>query len=58
MLQRGISSGELAAGLDADAALDALCRPVIYRGLTGAQIPDSFIDGLVADILERHLAGS
>ena len=53
MLRRGITSGELPAGLDVDAALDALCGPVVYRGLTGAPIPSSFIDGLIASVLER-----
>jgi len=53
MLERGIASGELPAGLDAGAALDALCGPVFYRALTGAEIPEPFIDGLVADVLER-----
>ena len=48
MLRRGITSGELPAGLDVDAALDALCGPVVYRGLTGTPIPQSFIDGLIA----------
>jgi AcrR family transcriptional regulator len=56
MLQRGIVSGELAADLDVDAALDALLGPVLYRALTGARIPRSFIDGLIADVLQRHLA--
>jgi AcrR family transcriptional regulator len=56
MLRRGIDSGELPGGLDIDAALDALCGPVVYRALTGAQIPQTFIDGLIADILERHVA--
>jgi len=56
MLQRGIASGELEAGLDVDAALDALLGPVFYRALTGAQIPRSFVDGLIADALQRHLA--
>jgi AcrR family transcriptional regulator len=56
MLQRGITSGELSAGLDMDAALDALCGPIFYRALTGAPIPRDFVDGLVADVLERHLA--
>src|ERR1700678_3862778 len=56
MLQRGVASGELAAGLDVDAALDALLGPIFYRALTGAQIPRSFVDGLIADVLERHLA--
>jgi hypothetical protein len=56
MLQRGITSGELAAELDVDAALDALCEPVLYRGLAGAPIPPGFIDSLVAGTLERHLA--
>jgi AcrR family transcriptional regulator len=56
MLQRGVASGELAADLDVEAALDALVGPVFYRALTGAQIPRSFIDRLIADALERHLA--
>jgi AcrR family transcriptional regulator len=56
MLQRGIASGELAADLDVDAALDALLGPILYRALTGAQIPGSFVDGLIADALQRHLA--
>jgi AcrR family transcriptional regulator len=56
MLQRGITSGELSAGLDIDAALDALCGPILYRALTGAQIPRAFIESLIADVLERHLA--
>ena len=56
MLQRGIAAGELEAGRDVDAALDALLGPIFYRALTGAQIPRSFIDGLIADVLQRHLA--
>jgi len=58
MLQRGIASGELPAGLDTDAALDALCGPVLYRALTGVPIPRTFIDGLIADILERRAAAA
>jgi hypothetical protein len=30
--------------------------PIVYRALTGAPIPRSFVDGLVADILDRHRA--
>jgi len=57
MLNRGIAAGQLSPqALDVDVALDALCGPVIYRALTGAQIPRSFTDGLIADILDRHLA--
>ena len=56
MLQRGITSGELPADLDLDAALDALCGPILYRALTMAPIPRAFIDGLIADVLERHRA--
>jgi AcrR family transcriptional regulator len=55
MLQRGITSGELSADLDIDAALDALCGPILYRALTGTPIPRAFIDGLIADVLERHV---
>jgi len=56
MLQRGLDSGELASGLDVDAALDALLGPILYRALTGAPIPRPFIDRLIADVLQRHLA--
>ena len=56
MLERGIAAGQLPAALDVDAALDALSGPIVYRALTGAPIPRSFVDGLVADILDRHRA--
>ena len=56
MLKRGIAAGELPAALDVDAALDALSGPIVYRALTGALIPRSFVDGLVADILDQHRA--
>ena len=39
-----VTSGELAAELDIDAALDALCGPIFYRALTGTPIPRAFID--------------
>lgn len=56
MLKRGIAAGQLPAALDVDAALDALSGPIVYRALTGAPIPRSFVDGLVADILDRRRA--
>jgi AcrR family transcriptional regulator len=56
MLARGVESGELEAELDVDAALDALSGPILYRALTGTRISRAFIDGLIADNLERHLA--
>jgi len=56
MLNRGVATGQWPQALDVDAALDALCGPIVYRALTGAPIPDSFIDGLVADTLDRHRA--
>ena len=58
MLRRGITSGELPAELDIDAALDALCGPIVYRALTGARIPRAFIDRLIVDTLESRLAQS
>ncbi len=52
MLTRGVTSGELPARLDIDAALDALCGPVYYRALvTGGPIPRAFTDKLVDDVL-------
>jgi len=56
MLKRGIAAGQLPAALDVDAALDALSGPIVYRALTGAPVPRSFVDGLVADILDQHRA--
>lgn len=56
LLQRGVDAGELSAELDVDAALDALCGPIVYRALTGARIPRRFVDGLIADTLGRRLA--
>ena len=56
MLARGVTSGELTAELDIDAALDALCGPIFYRALTAAPIPRAFIDRLIADNLERYRA--
>jgi AcrR family transcriptional regulator len=56
MLERGITCGELTSEFDIDAVLDALCGPLFYRALAGASIPRSFIDGLIADNLERHLS--
>lgn len=55
MLRRGVTSGELPAGLDIDAVLDALCGPILYRALTGASIPRSFTDRLIADNLRARI---
>jgi AcrR family transcriptional regulator len=52
-LERGIESGELRAELEIDAALDALCGPIVYRALIGRRVPRAFIDQLVSDVLER-----
>ena len=52
MLARGVASGELAAGLDVDRALDSLCGPLLYRAMvTGGPISPAFTDQLVADVL-------
>jgi AcrR family transcriptional regulator len=48
LLRRGVEAGELPGSLDLDATLDALCGPILYRGLTGGPIPHAFIDGLIA----------
>ncbi|HEX3965873.1 MAG TPA: TetR/AcrR family transcriptional regulator [Trebonia sp.] len=56
MLGRAVTAGQLSGALDVDAALDALCGPIVYRALTGVPIPRSFVDGLVTDILDRHVA--
>jgi AcrR family transcriptional regulator len=51
MLTRGITAGQLPETLDVDAALDALCGPILYRALTGTPIPEGFVDQLIADTL-------
>ena len=52
MLARGVASGELAAGLDVDRALDSLSGPLLYRAMvTGGPISPAFTDQLVADVL-------
>lgn len=54
-LQRAIERGELPADLDVDEALDHLVGPVYYRVLvTGALVPRTFTDDLVAAFLHRH----
>lgn len=51
LLKRGIAAGELPAGLNADAALDALLGPIVYRALTGATVSRGFVDGVVDRVL-------
>ena len=52
MLARGVASGELAAGLDVDRALDSLCGPLLYLAMvTGGPIAPAVTDQLVADVL-------
>ncbi|HUB76338.1 MAG TPA: TetR/AcrR family transcriptional regulator [Solirubrobacteraceae bacterium] len=58
LLRRGIASGELPSTLAIDAALDALCGPIVYRALTGARSSQAFIDDLVAATLERGRGSS
>jgi AcrR family transcriptional regulator len=52
LLKRGIAAGELPAGLNPDAALDALIGPIVYRALTGATVSRGFVDGVVDRVLE------
>lgn len=47
LLKRGVAAGELPAGLNLDAALDALIGPIVYRALTGASVSRGFVDGVV-----------
>jgi hypothetical protein len=55
LLTRGVKSGELSGDIDIDGVLDALCGPIFYRALTGARIPRTFVNRLIADSLERYL---
>jgi AcrR family transcriptional regulator len=55
MLKRGVTSGELSAAIDVDVVLDALCGPIFYRALTGAKIPRTFVDRLIADTLKPYV---
>jgi AcrR family transcriptional regulator len=52
LLKRGIAAGELPAGLNPDATLDALIGPIVYRALTGATVSRGFVDGVVDRVLE------
>jgi AcrR family transcriptional regulator len=52
LLKRGVAAGELPAGLNLDATLDALIGPIIYRALTGAKVSRPFVDALVDRVLE------
>jgi AcrR family transcriptional regulator len=52
LLKRGIAAGELPAGLNPDATLDALIGPIVYRALTGAKVSRPFVDSLVDRVLE------
>jgi AcrR family transcriptional regulator len=52
LLKRGIAAGELPAGLNLDATLDALTGPIVYRALTGAKVSRPFVDALVDRVLE------
>lgn len=56
MLRDGIAGGELPDDLDVDEALDALCGPILYRALTGARIPQRFVDRLITSTLIRDLS--
>jgi AcrR family transcriptional regulator len=53
LLKRGIAAGELPAGLNLDATLDALIGPIVYRALAGAKVSRPFVDALVDRVLER-----
>jgi AcrR family transcriptional regulator len=44
-------AGEVAPGLDPDAVLDALIGPIVYRALTGAEIPAGLVDALADAVL-------
>jgi AcrR family transcriptional regulator len=52
LLKRGVAAGELPKGLNADATLDALIGPVVYRALTGAPVSRAFVDALFDRVLE------
>jgi AcrR family transcriptional regulator len=54
LLKRGIAAGELPAGLNPDATLDALIGPIVYRALTGAKVSRPFVDSLVDRVLEHE----
>jgi AcrR family transcriptional regulator len=51
LLERGRAAGELVEDVDADAVLDAVLGPIVFRALTGARIPQGFVDRVVDDAL-------
>ncbi|MFF1375868.1 TetR/AcrR family transcriptional regulator C-terminal ligand-binding domain-containing protein [Streptomyces sp. NPDC058308] len=57
MLMRAIDAGEISPELGADATVDALVGPIVYRALTGASIPRGLVDTLVDDLLRPRAQG-
>ena len=51
LLTRAVASGELSPDADVDTTLDALTGPILYRALSGTEIPAGFIEILIANNL-------
>jgi AcrR family transcriptional regulator len=58
-LERAIERGELPADLDPNAAVDQLVGPLYHRALvTGDELTDAFVDGIVDGFLAQHPTAS
>jgi AcrR family transcriptional regulator len=57
MLTRATEAGQISPRLGADAVLDALIGPVVYRALTGSGFPPDVLDTLADDLLRPGVLG-
>ncbi|MGW4275765.1 TetR/AcrR family transcriptional regulator [Streptomyces seoulensis] len=51
MLTRASAAGEITPALDPDTTLDAVVGPLVYRALTGSDVPPDLVDALAGNLL-------
>ncbi|MEV0680323.1 TetR/AcrR family transcriptional regulator [Actinosynnema sp. NPDC050436] len=56
LLTRAVDAGEIAPPLSPDATIDALAGPIVYRALTGSDVPGDLVDTLVEALLKPRTA--
>ena len=56
MIRSAVAAGRLAPPLGAEATVDALIGTLVYRALTGADLPDALVDTLTDTLLRPGLA--
>lgn len=52
LLARAVDAGEISPVLDADAAIDAVVGPLVYRALAGRTLPHPLVDTLFDELLK------